>query len=53
MASPHRYYQIALDCQRRSFENLGRIDEALNTLERYIGYATSIEDWDTYTYGLV
>lgn len=53
MASPHRYYQIALDCQRRSFENLGHIDEALNVLERYINYATSIEDWDTYAYGLV
>ena len=52
-ASPHRYYQIALDCQRRSFENSGRIDEALNTLERFIDYATSIEDWNTYTYGLV
>ncbi|MFZ8199527.1 GGDEF domain-containing protein [Alteromonas portus] len=53
LASPHRYYQIALDCQRRSLENLNQPDKAFDTLERYIEYATSIEDWDTYTYGLV
>jgi len=53
LSSPHRYYQIALDCQRRSLENLGRIDEAFDMLEKYTEYATSIEDWNTYTYGLV
>ena len=35
LSSPHRYYQIALDCQRRSLENLGRIDEAFDMLEKY------------------
>lgn len=53
VASPYRYYQIALDCQRRSLENSGRIDEAFATLERYVEYATSIEDWDSYVYGIV
>ncbi len=52
-SAPFRYYQMSLDCQRRSYEGLARYTEAENILESYIRFAEQIEDWNSYIYGLV
>lgn len=53
LGSPQRYFQLAMDCQRRAYEGLGQYSETQNILDRYIDYAKKIEDWDSYSYGLV
>ncbi len=52
MASPHRYYQISMDCQRRSFKEVDKSKQAYMILDEYIAYAENIRDWETYVYGL-
>lgn len=52
-SAPFRYYQMSLDCQRRSYEGLARYTEAEDILESYIRFAEQIEDWDSFVYGLV
>jgi hypothetical protein len=50
---PPRLYMISLDCLRRSYWGLGMKDLFRETLDEYIDYALAIEDWDSYTYGIV
>lgn len=52
MGSPHRYYQISMDCQRRSFKEINKPKQAHLILDEYIAYAENIRDWETYVYGL-
>ncbi len=52
MGSPHRYYQISMDCQRRSLEGVGKSKQSQKILDEYISYAEEISDWETYIYGL-
>lgn len=53
MSSPHRYFQVSMDCQRRSFEGLNKSKQAHMILEEYVSYAEKINDWETFVYGLV